>query len=41
MSNGSRIEWLARPGTKPASWNPIRARNVATACLAGLRVVKE
>lgn len=30
MSDGSRIEWLARPGTRPASWNPIRARNVAT-----------
>lgn len=26
MSDGSPIEWLARPGTKPASWNPIRAR---------------
>lgn len=25
MSDGSTIEWLDRPGTKPASWNPIRA----------------
>lgn len=24
MADGSKIEWLARPGTKPASWNPIR-----------------
>jgi protein gp37 len=26
MSDGSKIEWLARAGTKPATWNPIRAR---------------
>lgn len=25
MSDGSTIEWLQRPGTKPASWNPIVA----------------
>lgn len=25
MSDGSKIEWLARAGTKPATWNPIRA----------------
>src|SRR3990167_965162 len=24
MADGSTIEWLARPGTKPASWNPVR-----------------
>lgn len=30
MADGSKIEWLARPGTKPASWNPIRARDRAT-----------
>lgn len=30
MADGSKIEWLSRPGTKPASWNPIRARNVET-----------
>lgn len=30
MADGSKIEWLARPGTKPASWNPIRARNRET-----------
>lgn len=24
MSDGSTIEWLARPGTKPATWNPVR-----------------
>lgn len=30
MSQGSTIEWLNRPGTKPASWNPIRARDKAT-----------
>ena len=23
MSDGSYIEWLKRPGTKPASWNPV------------------
>lgn len=23
MADGSKIEWLARPGTKPASWNPV------------------
>jgi protein gp37 len=29
MADGSPIEWLQRPGTKPASWNPIIAwRNV-------------
>lgn len=26
MSDGSKIEWLARAGTKPATWNPIRAK---------------
>lgn len=30
MSDGSAIEWLQRPGTKPATWNPIRARDRAT-----------
>lgn len=25
MSDGSTIEWLDRPGTKPATWNPIVA----------------
>ncbi len=25
MADGSLIEWLQRPGTKPATWNPIRA----------------
>lgn len=30
MSDGSTIEWLDRPGTKPATWNPIRARNRET-----------
>lgn len=24
MSKGSTIEWLARPGTKTATWNPMR-----------------
>jgi protein gp37 len=24
MADGSTIEWLNRPGTKPASWNPVR-----------------
>jgi protein gp37 len=24
MSDGSTIEWLKRPGTKPATWNPVR-----------------
>lgn len=30
MGDASTISWLARPGTRPATWNPIRARNVAT-----------
>jgi protein gp37 len=30
MADGSTIEWLQRPGTKPASWNPIRARLIPT-----------
>lgn len=30
MGNKSKIEWLARPGTVPATWNPIRARNLET-----------
>lgn len=30
MADGSDIEWLKRPGTKPASWTPIRARAKAT-----------
>jgi len=30
MADGSKIEWLARPGTKPATWNPIRAVNKET-----------
>jgi protein gp37 len=30
MADGSPIEWLARPGTRPATWNPIRARNTQT-----------
>lgn len=30
MSDGSDIDWLKRPGTKPASWTPIRARNTKT-----------
>lgn len=30
MADGSTIEWLARPGTKPATWNPIRAVNKKT-----------
>lgn len=29
MSDGSKISWLDRPGTKPASWNPIRAARIA------------
>ena len=29
MGDNSKIEWLARPGTKPATWNPFRARNRA------------
>lgn len=24
MADGSTIEWLNRPGTKPATWNPVR-----------------
>lgn len=24
MADGSTIEWLRRPGTKPATWNPVR-----------------
>lgn len=28
MADGSAIEWLARPGTRPATWNMIRARRV-------------
>jgi protein gp37 len=24
MADGSTIEWLKRPGTKPATWNPVR-----------------
>lgn len=27
MSENSTIEWLQRPGTKPATWNPIRAKH--------------
>lgn len=27
MSDGSGVHWLRRPGFKPASWNPIKARN--------------
>ncbi len=23
MSDGSKIQWLARPGTRPATWNPV------------------
>ena len=30
MSDGSTIEWLNRPGTKPATWNPIRAHDKLT-----------
>jgi hypothetical protein len=30
MADGSTIEWLQRPGTKPATWNPIRALNKFT-----------
>lgn len=30
MADGSTIEWLNRPGTKPATWNPIRAYDKAT-----------
>ena len=30
MGKGSKIEWLAVPGTMPATWNPIRARNLET-----------
>lgn len=30
MSDGSTIEWLDRPGTKSATWNPIRAMDKAT-----------
>lgn len=30
MADGSPIEWLQRPGTKPATWNPIRAHDRAT-----------
>jgi protein gp37 len=30
MSDGSPIEWLQRPGTKPATWNPIRALDRST-----------
>lgn len=30
MSDGSTIEWLDRPGTKPATWNPLRARETRT-----------
>ncbi|MER8811412.1 phage Gp37/Gp68 family protein [Mesorhizobium sp. M0965] len=30
MADGTSIEWTQRPGTKGASWNPIRARNRAT-----------
>lgn len=30
MAAGSTIEWLGRPGTVPATLNPIRARNIAT-----------
>lgn len=30
MGDNSKIEWLARIGTKPASWNPLRAREKRT-----------
>ncbi|RWB96452.1 MAG: phage Gp37/Gp68 family protein [Mesorhizobium sp.] len=30
MADGTSIEWTQRPGTKGASWNPVRARNRAT-----------
>lgn len=30
MADGSNIGWLNRPGTKPASWTPVRARNTKT-----------
>lgn len=30
MADGTPIEWTQRPGTKGASWNPIRAINRAT-----------
>jgi len=30
MGDGSKIQWLQVPGTKPASWNPIRATNRET-----------
>lgn len=35
MSDGSKIEWLARPGTKPASWNPIVAETRGANMVAG------
>src|SRR5437868_13665007 len=25
MADGSPIEWLQRPGTRPATWNPVSA----------------
>jgi protein gp37 len=30
MSDGTTIEWTHRPGTKGETWNPIRARHLAT-----------
>ncbi len=35
MGDGSSIEWLQRPGTKPASWNPIRAYRYVTDPVTG------
>ncbi|SRR5258707_15703015 len=33
MADGSTIEWLDRPSTKPASWNPIRAGDPKTGAI--------